>query len=188
MHKAQCTWTMSSKICLFMWLGRVSDSKRKSFLRLMAFSTRILTLAMVCVSTVCWSVSCEVFVKKEGTVRNAFFLAWRSPAVKPWFARICCPGCNESRKELSCQISFTLAKETFSSNVSEAFSYLHNHFIKEGSWKLPKHLNWRFLWLVWRKFDMTDLPSHPGLYKNCFPQQTCHSSYQKSQVTIAYPL
>ena len=76
------------------------DSKWKSLSRLIAFSTRILTLATVRVSIACCPVNFDAPLKKEGMVKNALFRAMRSLAVKPRSARMRYPGLRTSKKPL----------------------------------------------------------------------------------------
>ena len=100
LHKAEAITNISSKILLFMRFGNMVDSKWKSLSRLIAFSTRILTLATVRVSIACCPVNFDAPLKKEGMVKNALFHAMRSLAVKPRSARIRCPGLRTSKKPL----------------------------------------------------------------------------------------
>ena len=44
-------------------------------------------------------------------------------------------------------------------NCQSAFS----SFTEEGSWKLPKHLNWKFHWLVWRNLTYTKVDTYRSI-------------------------
>ena len=90
LHKAEAITNISSKILFFMQFGNMADSKRKSLSRVIAFSTRILTLATVRVSIACCPVNIDAPLTKEWMVMNALFRAMRSLAVKPRSARMRC--------------------------------------------------------------------------------------------------
>ena len=69
LHEAETITNISSKILLFMQFSNMADSKRKSLSRLIAFSTRILTLATAHISIACCPVNFDAPLKKRGWSR-----------------------------------------------------------------------------------------------------------------------